>query len=98
MISDNLSFIEWYGKATYTINNDDWVIGIQEWYSPSVLNSGAAGWYTAANITYTAPSKWLPNGAGMYVSADAGCSALGTSDSFYGEVSPTRQLRSRCPL
>ncbi len=79
----NASFIEWYGKATYTIN-DNWAVGIQEWYSPSVVNTGATGWYTVGNITYTAPSNMLPNGIGMYISGDAGYWALGTSDAFYG--------------
>ena len=36
----NASFYEWYAKATYTIN-DQWAAGIQEWYSPSVSNTGA---------------------------------------------------------
>ena len=31
------SFVEFYAKATYTIN-DQWAAGLQEWYSPSVAN------------------------------------------------------------
>jgi uncharacterized protein (TIGR02001 family) len=50
------SFIEGYAKATYTFN-DQWAVGVQEWYSPSVLNTGAWGWYTTGNVTYTAPSN-----------------------------------------
>ena len=78
------SFIEFYAKATYTIN-DQWAAGIQEWYSPSVSNTGAYGWYTVGNVTYTAPSTWFPanSGLGGYISADLGYWALGTSDSFY---------------
>ena len=49
VVKGNLSFVEIYGKATYTIN-DQWAVGIQEWYSPSVLNSGADGWFTTGNI------------------------------------------------
>jgi Bacterial protein of unknown function (Gcw_chp) len=82
VVKGNLSFVEVYGKATYTIN-DQWAVGIQEWYSPSVLNSGADGWYTVGNITYTVPSSMLPSGIGMSISGDAGYWALGTSDSFY---------------
>ncbi len=78
----NASFLEVYGKATYTIN-DNWAVGIQEWYSPSVSNTGATGWYTVGNITYTAPSTWFQNGLGMYISGDAGYWDLGTSDNFY---------------
>jgi hypothetical protein len=92
----NASFIEWYGKATYTIN-DNWAVGIQEWYSPSVVNTGATGWYTVGNITYTAPSTMLPNGIGMYISGDAGYWDLGTSDSFYGVVSPLGNFAAGVP-
>jgi len=81
-VKGNVSFVEIYGKATYTIN-DQWAVGIQEWYSPSVLNSGAPGWYTVGNITYTVPTTMLPSGIGMSVSGDAGYWALGTSDNFY---------------
>jgi hypothetical protein len=79
----NVSFLEVYGKATYTIN-DQWAAGIQEWYSPSVLNSGAPGWFTTGNLTFTAPSTWLPGGVGMSVSGDLGYWDLGTSNIFYG--------------
>ena len=81
----NASFTEFYAKATYTIN-DQWATGIQEWYSPSVSNTGADGWYTVGNLTYTAPSSWFPanSGIGGYISADLGYWALGTSDAFYG--------------
>ena len=85
VVKENLSFIEGYAKATYTVN-DALALGIQEWYSPSVLNSGADGWYTVGNVTFTAPSSWFPanSGLGGYVSADLGYWALGTSDAFYG--------------
>jgi len=85
VVKGNLSFVEIYGKATYTIN-DQWAVGIQEWYSPSVLNSGADGWFTTGNITYTVPSTMLPSGIGMSISGDAGYWALGTSDNFYCTV------------
>ncbi len=85
VVKSNESFYEWYAKATYTIN-DQWAAGIQEWYSPSVSNTGASGWYTVGNLTYTAPSSWFPanSGIGGYISADLGYWALGTSDIFYG--------------
>ena len=82
VVKGNVSFIEGYAKATYTFN-DQWAAGIQEWYSPDVLNSGADGWYTVGNITFTAPSAWFQGGLGMYVSGDLGYWALGTSDNFY---------------
>jgi uncharacterized protein (TIGR02001 family) len=82
VIKSDLSFIEGYAKATYTVN-DNLAFGVQEWYSPSVLNSGAPGWFTTGNVTVTAPSSILPSGIGAAVSGDLGYWALGTSDSFY---------------
>jgi uncharacterized protein (TIGR02001 family) len=79
----NDSFWEVYAKASYTIN-DQWTVGVQEWYSPDVLNLGTWGWYSTGNVTATAPSNWFQNGLGMYASADVGYWDLGTSDSFYG--------------
>jgi uncharacterized protein (TIGR02001 family) len=87
----NDSFWEVYAKASYAFN-DQWTAGIQEWYSPSVLNLGAWGWYTTGNLTYTAPSAWFQNGLGMYVSADVGYWDLGTSDTFYGSTAYTSYL------
>jgi uncharacterized protein (TIGR02001 family) len=81
------SFYEIYGKATYTFN-DQWAAGIQEWYSPSVANTGSVGWYTVGNITYTTPSTWWGStGLGMYISGDVGYWSLGKSDAFYGDGS-----------
>jgi uncharacterized protein (TIGR02001 family) len=79
------SFTEVYAKATYTFS-DQWAAGVQEWYSPSVVNTGAPGWYTVGNITFTAPGTWFQGGLGMYVSGDLGYWALGTSDNFYCTV------------
>ena len=47
----NEKLLEWYGKATYTFN-DQWAAGVQEWYSPSVSNTGAmAGTRSATSPT-----------------------------------------------
>jgi uncharacterized protein (TIGR02001 family) len=81
------SFVEVYGKGTYTIS-DNWSIGGQVYYSPSVSNSGANGTYVAGTLKYTAPSGApLPKDVGWYASVDGGYWWLGTSDSFYGIVS-----------
>jgi uncharacterized protein (TIGR02001 family) len=84
----NASFYEIYGKATYTFN-DQWAAGIQEWYSPSVSNTGSVGWYTVGNVTYTAPSTYFASGWGGYISADLGYWGLGKSDAFYGQGAST---------
>ncbi len=80
----NESFWEAYGKATYTFN-DQWSAGVQEYYSPSVSNTGAWGWFSTGNVTYTAPSLWFPanSGIGGYISGDLGYWDLGTSGIFY---------------
>jgi len=83
LVKQNESFYEGYGKATYTVN-DNFNFGGQIWGSPSVLNSGASGVYTAGSVMLTAPATWLPHGIGAYVSADAGWWQLGTTDAFYG--------------
>ena len=80
----NASFYEVYGKATYTFS-DQWAAGIQEWYSPSVSNTGSVGWYTVGNVTYTAPSTYFASGWGGYISGDLGYWSLGKSDAFYGQ-------------
>lgn len=80
----NVSFFEVYGKVNYTIN-DNWQFGLNEYYSPNFLNSGAWGNYTSITGKYTAPSTIFgATGVGMYVSGEFGRQWLGTSDSFYG--------------
>lgn len=89
----NESFWEIYAKATYTIN-DQWAVGLQEYYSPSVLNTGAWGWFSTGNVTFTAPSSWFSgikgplSGLGGYISGDLGYWDLGTSNIFYGTGIP----------
>ena len=82
VVKQNVSFVEGYGRATYTVN-DNFSFGGSIWGSPSVLNSGAPGIYYAGNATFTAPSSWLPSGIGASFSADIGWWQLGTSDAFY---------------
>jgi uncharacterized protein (TIGR02001 family) len=78
------SFIEVYGKGTYTVT-DAWSLGAQVYYSPNVSNTGANGTYVAGTIKYTAPSGApLPKDVGFYASADGGYWWLGTTDAFYG--------------
>jgi uncharacterized protein (TIGR02001 family) len=87
-VKKNVSFWEIYGKGTFTVN-DQFSIGGSVYYSSSVLNSGAPGTYLAGTAKWTAPSTvQLPLGAGLYISGDAGYWWLGTSDAFYGVISP----------
>lgn len=80
----NVSFFEGYGKLNYTIN-DNWAFGVNEYYTPSFLNSGAWGDYASVTGKYTAPADIFgKSGVGMYVSGEVGRQFLGTSDAFYG--------------
>ena len=78
----NVSFFEVYAKGTFTVN-DQIAFGGGVYYSNSVLNSGADGTYVFGNVKVTAPSNALPNGLGLYASAEVGHWFLGTSDAFY---------------
>jgi uncharacterized protein (TIGR02001 family) len=85
VVKADVSFVELYAKATYTVS-DAFSFGGSFYYSPSVLNSGADGEYVAGTAKYVLPSNMFPKDWGAYVSADVGHWFLGTSDSFYGVV------------
>src|SRR6185437_969903 len=84
VMKKDVSFFEGYAKVNYTIN-DNWAVGLNEWYSPNFLNTGAWGNYSSITAKYTAPAAAFgSSGIGMYVSGEFGRQWLGTSDSFYG--------------
>ena len=84
VMKKDVSFFEAYGKVNYTIN-DNWAVGLNEYYSPNFLNTGAWGNYSSITAKYTAPGTTFgSSGIGMYVSGEFGRQWLGTSDSFYG--------------
>ncbi|SDS93214.1 TorF family putative porin [Bradyrhizobium canariense] len=84
VMKKDVSFFEAYAKVNYTFN-DNWQAGINEYYSPNFLNSGAWGDYASITAKYTAPTTAFgTSGVGMYVSGEFGRQWLGTSDSFYG--------------
>ena len=83
VMKKDVSFFEAYAKVNYTIN-DNWAFGLNEYYSPNFLNSGAWGNYSSITGKYSAPSTVFgASGIGMYVSGEFGRQWLGTSDSFY---------------
>ena len=59
-------------------------LGINEYYTPSFLNSGAWGDYASVTAKYTAPEHMALGPLGWYVSGEFGRQWLGTSDAFYG--------------
>jgi len=79
-IKNHLSFVEFYGKATYTFN-DNFAIGAAVYYDPNWLNSGAPGTYLNGNAKYTGNA--FPNGVNWYASGDIAHYWLGTTDFFY---------------
>lgn len=84
VMKKDVSFFEVYGKMTYTVN-DNWSFGVNEYYSPNFLNSGAWGNYASITGKYIAPSTVFgSSGVGMYVSGEFGRQWLGTTDAFYG--------------
>jgi uncharacterized protein (TIGR02001 family) len=83
VMKKDVSFYEVYGKGNYTVN-DNWQFGVNEYYTPSFLNSGAWGDYASITGKYTAPGTVFgKSGVGMYVSGEFGRQWLGTSDAFY---------------
>src|SRR5882757_10264194 len=80
----DVSFFEVYGKVNYTIN-DNLSFGLNEYYFPNFVNTGARGNYSSIIGKYIAPSTVFgSSGVGMYISGEFGRQWLGTSDSFYG--------------
>src|ERR1700730_4476977 len=78
------SFFEGYAKVNVTLN-DQWQVGVNEYYSPNFLNLGAWGDYASLTAKWTAPSTTFgSSGVGMYISGEFGRQWLGTSDRFYG--------------
>lgn len=74
-------FAEVYGKLNWTIN-DQFALGAYVFYSPDWLGTGASGTYAGATAKYTAPSGWLANGWGAYVSAEVAHYWLGNTTAY----------------
>jgi uncharacterized protein (TIGR02001 family) len=83
------SFYEVYAKVNVTIN-DQFQVGLNEYYSPNFLNLGAWGNYASITGKWTAPSTTFgTSGVGMYISGEFGRQWLGRSDAFYGTTVAT---------
>jgi uncharacterized protein (TIGR02001 family) len=86
VMKKDVSFFEGYAKLNYTFS-DNWQAGINEYYSPNFLNSGAWGNYSSVTAKYTAPATIFgSSGIGVYASGEFGRQWLGTTDAFYGVV------------
>lgn len=83
VMKSDVSFYEFYGKATYTFN-DTFAIGGSVFYSPNFLNFGTDGTYASINAKLTAPGSFFgTSGVGGYLSGEFGRQWLGTTDAFY---------------
>jgi uncharacterized protein (TIGR02001 family) len=80
-IKADLSFWEVYAKATWT-PMEPLALGVNFYYTPSFLNSGADGEYLSGTVKYTGPA--FANGIGWYISGELGYQWLGTTGRFYG--------------
>lgn len=86
VMKKDVSFYEVYGKALWTIN-DMFAVGVNGYYSPNFLNTGADGTYVSGTAKFTAPgSLFGSSGIGAYISGEYGYQFLGTSDGFYSIV------------
>jgi hypothetical protein len=82
VIKADLSFVEFYAKATYNFT-DAFNVGAGVYYTGNWLNNGADGTYGSLTAKYTFPSGVLPGDLGLYVSGEVGHYWLGTTDVFY---------------
>ncbi len=97
MAKKDASFYEVYAKVNVTLN-DQWQVGVNEYYSPNFLNLGAWGDYASITAKWTAPGTIFgTSGVGMYISGEFGRQWLGTSDAFYGVVSPLGNFAAGIP-
>jgi hypothetical protein len=84
-LKKDVSYYEAYAKVNYTFN-DYFTLGGTYFYSPNFLNFGTDSSYASVVGKVTAPSTFLPNGIGAYLSGEFGRQWLGTTDAFYGSI------------
>src|ERR1700759_310203 len=94
VIKKDVSFVEAFAKVNYAFS-DNFGVGAYVYYSPSVLNSGASGVYFGGTAKYTWTA--FANGVAPYISGEASYWSLGTSDAFYGVVSPLGNFAAGIP-
>jgi hypothetical protein len=79
----DVSFLEFYAKATYNFT-DTFNVGVGVYYTEDWLNTGAEGTYGNITAKFTGPA--LANGWGWYVSGEYGHYWLGTTNTFFGSA------------
>ena len=79
----SMSFWEIYAKASYAVS-DAFTLGLNLFYDPSWVNTGASGTYFSGTAKYAFPA--MANGVAIYTSGELGHYVLGTTDAFYGSI------------
>jgi hypothetical protein len=92
----DVSFIEYYGKALWTVN-DALAIGVNEFYDPNWLHSGSWGNFTEGTIKYTFPNTPLPTGVGAYVSGEVGHYWFGGTPTAFLAAPPVFPVGAKYP-
>ena len=72
----NTDFWEVYGKATYTFN-DAFSAGVNIFYTPSYLNTGASGTFLSGVAKVNMPTGPMPKDWGWFISGEVGYYWLG---------------------
>jgi uncharacterized protein (TIGR02001 family) len=75
----NTDFWEVYGKGTYTFN-DAFSVGLNLFYTPSYLGTGADGTFLSGTAKLNLPSTAFPKDWGWYVSGEVGHYWLGQAN------------------
>jgi hypothetical protein len=91
------NFYEVFGKVNTSLN-DQFVVGINEYYAPNFFNVGGWGNYASVTAKWTAPATFTSSGIGFYISGEFGRQWVGTTDAFYGVVSPLANFGSGIPM
>ncbi len=74
----DVSFVEVYGKATYTVNTT-LSLGATVNYSPNFLNLNTDGTYATVNAKLNLPANLFPKDIGSYLSGEFGRQWIGSA-------------------
>lgn len=79
-------FWEVYGKFAYEVVKDKFAVGLNVYYSPDWLNTGADGLFLSGTAKFTMPSFrpgiFMLDEVGWYISGEFGYYWLGTADAY----------------
>ncbi len=92
----NTDYYEGYGKVTWEAVKDKFWLGLNEYYSPNWLNTGAYGDYFSGTAKVALPAFNVPafgiGEVGWYISGELGHYWLGTTNTVAGVFTPAINL------